>query len=160
MKLALILLALATVQSAQANFSGSAEARDGRIRIQYRMMKDEKQGAFVLRNILEKHGYKKDAGGYVRTGNDLFPLEVETYLYDDGNYVFTLYLPVESDFYALYNQPGFVAFQGEAAKQLFQLVKQHLPKQNTDLVELYQWGENGNSACNHGKDGYMCTIQF
>jgi hypothetical protein len=145
---------------AHAGPGGSAELVDGRLKVQFSMQKNLSGGSFQLRSILLRHGFREE-DGFVRTGNVLAPLEIYNYLYEDGRYVFTLYLPVDGQkFFVSFGEKGFVSFSGPAAKALFDVVKLYAPRTGVENLEQYKWAKG--SYCDRTKQGevaYRCWIE-
>jgi hypothetical protein len=141
-------------------------AHEGRVKIQFSLPKEESQGSFELRSILENHGFK-DVGGQVSTNEELSPLEIYNYLYEDGNYVFTVLLPLDdSDFYCSFNYLQLVSFRGTSARKLWEVLSLQLPKADNEYVERYEWGASNNknycykSRPAEGSPEYSCSINF
>jgi hypothetical protein len=145
---------------ALAEAGGSAALIDGRLKVQFSVQKEQSKGSFQLRSILQRHGFQEE-DGFVRTGNALAPLEIYNYLYEDGRYVFTLYLPVDGrKFFVSFNEKGFVSFSGPAAKALFDVVKLYAPRTGVEHLEQYKWTEG--SYCDRTTQGdaaYRCWIE-
>ena len=115
-----------TSTSLAAMPSGSVELIDGRLKVQFSVLKDQSKGTFQLRSILEQDGFKND-DGFVKTDAALAPLEIYNYLYENGTYVFTIFLPVnDKEFFVAFGDSGFVSFSGLAAQKLFEVVKRHV----------------------------------
>jgi hypothetical protein len=134
MKVASIFLAgltLALSNYAFAHHEGDIEISKGRIKLQFRLKKDQSLGSFQLRSILEKHGFKNE-GGFVRTREALAPLEIYNYLYEDGKYVFTIFVPVSDKTFAHFSDTGFLTFEGVAAQKLFESRQTSCSKKHSD----------------------------
>ncbi|MGZ3693562.1 MAG: hypothetical protein ACXWQO_05185 [Bdellovibrionota bacterium] len=156
--LLLAALFLAVSGSAMA-VGGSTELVGNRIRTQIRLKKDESKGSFALRAILENNGFKND-DGFVETGDSLAPLEIDNYLYDNGNYVFTILVPVtDSKLFVAHQDKGFISFGGEAAKKLFEVLKVSVPRDELKNLEQYKFTDS--SYCDKtvsGPEEYRCWI--
>lgn len=156
----LIVFCFATLMAFQVAFAdGNIEMVDGRAKVQFRVPSPDSQGSFELRSLLQKDGYVAQ-DGFVKTGSALFPLELYNYLYENGDYVFTVYLPVDSHFFVSFGSLGFVSFSGSAAKKLFEVVSRHVPRDEVQSLEQYKWGRN--SYCDRTLDGssqYRCFIE-
>jgi hypothetical protein len=144
---------------ANAESGGSAELVGSRIKIQYRLQSKDSKGSFQLRNILERNGFKNE-DGFVETHNALAPLELYNYLYDNGTYAFTIFLPVnDPKLFVSFDEKGFVAFEGEAAKKLFEVLKVSVPRD--DLTNLEQYKFTPSSYCDRSLTEpaqYRCWI--
>ncbi len=155
----LLTFALSLSNLAFGEAGGSAEIINKRMKVQFRVQSEQSHGSFALRAILEKHGFKNN-NGYVKTGEALAPLEIYNYLYEDGTYVFTIFLPFDDTAYVLFYDKGFLAFSGQAAKKLFDLVKLYLPRTDINNLEQYRWNDS-NGYCDKTLEepsAYRCWI--
>ena len=144
--------------------TGSVELIEGRLKIQFRLQKEHSQGSYQLRHILEQHGFQNE-DGTVRTNDALAPLEIYNYLYDSGDYVFTIFLPVDDNgFFISFGPKGFISFSGVAAQRLFDVIKNYLLRIDINNLEKYKWGEGPYwSYCDKTKTGsleYRCWINW
>ncbi len=140
-----------------ASSGGSVELIDGRLKVQFGLDRKQSRGSYQLRSILEKHGFKND-GGFVRTRDALAPLEIYNYLYDNGSYVFTIFLPIEDEkLFVSFNEKGFVSLIGVAAQRLFEIVKLYVHRSDINNLEQYNW--TNHAYCDRTKSGeikYRC----
>lgn len=150
---------------ALANSGGSISLEDGRLKVQLGVQKEDSRGLYQLRSILELHGFQNEGGfenegGFVKTGEALAPLEIYNYLYDNGHYVFTIYLPVDDEkLFVSFAKKGFLSFKGIAARKLFEVVKLYVPRKDINNLEQYQWTDH--AYCDKTKSGpikYRCFI--
>lgn len=159
MRSLLLSLALGLSSFAYADVNGTTDMSDGRMKVQFHINKDQSHGSFYLRSILEQAGFRNE-NGFVRTGDALAPLELYNYLYENGHYVFTIFLPVDSKAFVAYSDNGFVSFYGLGAKKLFDLVKQYLPRVDVNNLEQYRW-QDGNycdKTVNEEPAHYRCWV--
>lgn len=138
----------------------------GRVEIQFSIPSNQSQGAFELRNILLAHNFENDEG-IVDTKEELYPLKLYNYLYEDGTFVFSIILPPDdSDLSVTFSGVKFIAFNGLAAQKLFQIVKQHRPRYDFEgsTIEQYRWGTEENvNYCDKTKEApieYRCFINL
>lgn len=146
---------------AHAGSDGSVDLLEGRLKIRFSVPAEKSKGSFQLRAILEKHGFKNDEG-FVRTGEALAPLEIYNYLYENGRYVFNVYLPVKDrSLFASFGEHGSLSFGGIAARRLFDVVKLYLPRRE-DLANLEQYKITEHSYCDRTvaePAQYRCRIE-
>ena len=146
---------------ALANPGGSAQIVDGRLKVQLSINSGLSQGSYQLRSILIQSGFQND-DGFVKTAKALAPLEIYNYLYDDGRYVFTIFLPVDDKgLFVSYDEKGFVSFTGVAAQRLFDVIKLIVPRDGLTNLEQYKWTDS--SYCDKTTSGaveYRCWIDM
>lgn len=151
---------LLTTTVAYSSSGGTVELEKGRLKIQFPVQSEVSKGSFELREILEKHGFQNNEG-FVRTGSALAPLELYNFLYEDGKFVFTIFIPAdEKKLFVSLSENGFISFGGVAAEKLFEVVKHHLPVRTINNLIQYQWGES--SYCDKtisAPVAYRCVIQ-
>lgn len=167
MKKVLLILSMLGGFQAMAD-SGRAHVmmHKGRVKFQFSIDSNESKGSFAVRSMLEKEGFAND-NGFVATKDALAPLEIYNYLYDDGNYVFTIMLPPQdANFFVDFNLKN-ISFYGSAAEKLFEVVKNYGARSSYTDLEQYQWGNTGVREVNYcdknlltSPPEYRCRINF
>ncbi|MCY4644151.1 MAG: hypothetical protein OXB88_05985 [Bacteriovoracales bacterium] len=146
----------------------SAQIEDGRLKIQTHLWQEESEGSYQLRHILVQHGFQIEDGfgkgeGFVRTREAFSPLEIYNYLYNDGLYAFTIFLPVDdNEPFVAFGEGGFISFEGIAARKLFEVVRLYVPLNDNSNpnLEQYEWS---NSYCDKTRREpitYRCWISL